>query len=141
MIPIEPPDRRAPMPLAWSRHLLAVLMLLMLTVLAKAESAAPTVRWLDWQQRDHFAIEGDDYRCHVDTNPSRIASLRVGDIDLLGPAGAQFEAITKDGRRLAVTPPDVVPDWRTWQGQRYRPATASRGRMNVWRAGPWYWDA
>lgn len=107
---------------------------------AVAVAAPPTVRWVDWQQQNRFAVEGDDYALHVDTGPAKLASLRIGDVDLLGPAGVTLHAVG-DAGRLSVPPVEFVPEWETWKGQKYLPATSSRARMNVWSAGPYYWDA
>lgn len=100
-----------------------------------------TVRWEDPGQREVFVVEGAEYECRVATLPARILSLRVRGEDLLGPEGMGFAFEDEAGVRHAPAPEGVTPRWMTWQGQSYKPANSARARMNVWSAGPYYWDA
>jgi hypothetical protein len=122
---------------------LSLLVCVLVVLLASlcTSSSAVTVRWVDWTQRDRFAVEGDAYRCEVTTLPARVVLLRVGAIDLVGDGGISLSVVDAAGRTLSPAPAEAVPQWVTWQGQSYKPAHTSRGRMNVWSAGPYYWDA
>lgn len=99
-----------------------------------------TVRWEDWEQRDVFVVEGARYRCRVATQPARILSLQIDGKDLLGPTGIRLGFTDRDGVRYAPAPRDFKPRWDVWRRQ-WVPAQDSRARMNVWSAGPYYWDA
>ena len=115
--------------------------LLSLLVLAAAAPrlAALTSYWEDATQQEVFVVEGEGYTMRIATHPARIISLRAGERDMLGPAGAVPWAESA-GRRLEPAAKDVVPDWEVHTGQKMKPATSSRARMNVWRATPHYWE-
>jgi len=98
-----------------------------------------TVRWLDGGQAERFAVEGADYACRVATHPARLESLRVGDRELL-PAGAVPAFVDAAGELWQPAPRELTPNWQVWQ-RKWVPASSSRARMNVWNAGPYYWDA
>jgi len=98
-----------------------------------------TVRWLDGAQSEHFVVEGADYACRVATHPARIESLRIGDQELL-PDGAEPSFEDAAGELWRPAPRELTPDWKIWQ-RNWVPAASSRARMNVWNAGPYYWDA
>ncbi|MCC6731471.1 MAG: hypothetical protein IT208_19265 [Chthonomonadales bacterium] len=100
-----------------------------------------TVRWEDAGQRDVVVVEGDRYRCRVATLPARVLSLEVDGHNVLGPGGMVLAVVDAEGRRLEPAPPDVRPAWNVWRGQSWQPATSARARMNVWSAGPYYYDA
>ncbi|HSV72326.1 MAG TPA: hypothetical protein VLH79_01035 [Chthonomonadales bacterium] len=100
-----------------------------------------TVRWEDATQRDVFWVEGAHYRCRVATQPARILSVEVDGRPVPALAGASLVFVDATGGRWRPAPPDVTPEWLTYQFQSYQPARDSRARMNVWTAGPYYWDA
>ncbi len=100
-----------------------------------------TVRWEDPEQRDIVVVEGARYRCRVTTLPARILSLSVDGRELLGPDGMAVTATHASGRVYRPAPSEITPSWKVWRGQRWQPATSARARMNVWNAGPYYWDA
>ncbi len=108
---------------------------------APAQIPTVTVRWEDSEQRDIVVVEGARYRCRVATLPTRIVSLSVDGRDLVGPNGIAVSATDAAGRTYRPAPPDITPVWRVWRGQRWQPATSARARMNVWNAGPYYYDA
>ena len=109
---------------------------------ATAPEALPpvTVRYEDPGQREVFIVEGADYQCRVALCPARVLSLRVGGKDLLGPGGMTLAFEDERGNRYSPAPPDVVPNWKVWR-RAWVPASDARARMNVWSAGPYYWDA
>ncbi len=100
-----------------------------------------TVRWLDPSQQGRFAVEGARYACVVETLPARIAGLMVDGKGLLGPDGMTFGLEDAQGTAYQPAPVDVTPVWDVWRGRRWQPAADARARMNVWNAGPYYWDA
>ena len=100
-----------------------------------------TVRWVDWQQQSQFAVESPAYSCRVDSGPAKVAALSVGGVDWFADAGLSWRAVDAAGVIYQVAPADITPKWDTWQKQSYQPAKSSRARMNVWSAGPYYWDA
>ncbi|MBP8953408.1 MAG: hypothetical protein KBI47_13515, partial [Armatimonadetes bacterium] len=132
---------------------LGLLIILLATSYCAGEPSAPwdgpaledtppvTVRWEDPAQSEVFIVEGERYQARVATWPARLLTLRVDGRDLLGPDGMSVSVVGKDGQRYSVAPRGAVPPWQTWQGQDYKPANSSRARMNVWSAGPYYWDA
>ncbi|MBI5830929.1 MAG: hypothetical protein HZB16_01285, partial [Armatimonadetes bacterium] len=105
---------------------------------APAQLPPVTVRWADPGQQETVIVEGAGYQCVVDTLPLRLRSLSVGARSLLGPAGVSPVVIDAAGRQLKAA--TIRPDWDVWRGQRWQPATSGRARMNVWSAGPYYWD-
>ena len=107
---------------------------------APEELPQVTVRWLDADKGDRFVAEGADYGCGAGLAPARIDGISRGGRDLL-PQGLRFGFVDAAGDRYVVCPPELVPDWETWQGQKWRPARSGKARMNVWRSGPYYWDA
>lgn len=126
---------------------LALLILLPLCVhAADVPGPAPrdlpsvTVRWEDPGQAEVFVVEGAHYQCRIATRPARIMSLRVDGEDLLGPAGMDLRIQDAAGHSFHPAPADFTPSWEVWR-RRWVPATDSRARMNVWSAGPYYWDA
>ncbi|NLH97969.1 MAG: hypothetical protein GX446_00595 [Chthonomonadales bacterium] len=108
---------------------------------APSQIPAVTVRWEDPEQRDVVVVEGARYRCRVGTLPARILSLSVDDSELLGPDGMSISARDPKGATFRPAPPGITPVWKVWRGQRWQPATSARARMNVWNAGPHYYDA
>ncbi|MBM3493423.1 MAG: hypothetical protein FJX72_03730, partial [Armatimonadetes bacterium] len=108
---------------------------------APSQIPTVTVRWEDSEQRDTVVIEGARYRCRIATLPARIVSLSVDGKELLGPGGAALSATDADGKRYRPAPAGIRPAWNVWRGQRWQPATDARARMNVWNAGPHYYDA
>ncbi|MCD6350491.1 MAG: hypothetical protein J7M26_00115, partial [Armatimonadetes bacterium] len=100
-----------------------------------------SVRWLDPDQIKTFAVDGERYEVAVDTGPARVASITVGGRSLLGPGGVKFAVRDTDGELWQVVPPETRPRWQVWRGRRWRQASNGRARMNVWNAGPYYWDA
>lgn len=116
-----------------------ILLPLVLLATAAPRLAALTSYWEDPAQQEVFVVEGDGYSMRLATHPARILSLRAGDREMLGSAGAVPWAATA-GRRLVPAAKDVVPDWEVHTGQTMKPATSSRARMNVWRASPHYWE-
>lgn len=99
-----------------------------------------TVRWLDVDKSGRFAAEGERYSCRIGLRPARIDALTVDGQNLL-PKGLQLGFVDEAGERYVVCPSRLVPDWDTWQGQKWKPARSAKARMNVWRSGPYYWDA
>lgn len=99
-----------------------------------------TVRWEDPAQTEVFVVEGARYRCRVATHPARILSLHVDGKNLLGPDGISLGVIDGAGSRWTPAPRGVIPTWSVWRRQ-WVPATNARARMNIWSAGPYYWDA
>lgn len=99
-----------------------------------------TVRWEDPAQSETFVVEGARYQCRIATRPARILSLRVDGEDLLGPKGMELQVQDTSGRSFSPAPAGFTPQWDVWR-RRWVPATDSRARMNVWSAGPYYWDA
>ena len=126
---------------ARGRSIACVLLCLVAHWCAYAYPPALTVRWVDWQQQAQFAVESPAYSCRVDTGPARIAELSIGGVDWFADAGLSWRAVDKTGVVYQVAPADITPRWDTWQKQSYQPAKSSRARMNVWSAGPYYWDA
>ena len=116
-----------------------ILLPLVLLTAAVPRLAALTSYWEDAAQREVFVVEGDGYAMRVATHPARILSLRAGDREMLGVAGAA-PWVESAGQRLAPAAKDAVPDWEVHTGQKMKPATSSRARMNVWRATPHYWE-
>ena len=116
-----------------------ILLSLFLLATATPRLAALTSFWEDAAQRDVFVVEGDGYSLRVATHPARILSVRAGERELLGAAGAA-PWVGSAGQRLIPAAKDVVPDWEVHTGQKMKPATSSRARMNVWRATPHYWE-
>ncbi len=102
-------------------------------------SAALTSYWEDAAQQEVFVVAGEGYALRVATHPARILGLRAGGKEILGAAGASPWA-ERAGRHLVPAPRDIVPDWEVHTGQKMKPATSSRARMNVWRATPHYWE-
>jgi hypothetical protein len=99
-----------------------------------------TVRWEDAAQSEIFVIEGAQYQCRVATNPARILSLSVEGRNALEPGGIEFSVSDTAGNRYRPAPRDTKPNWKVWRRD-WVPATNSRARMNIWNAGPYYWDA
>lgn len=100
-----------------------------------------TVRWEDPGQSQVFVVEGERYSCRVGTHPARILSLSVDSESPIEGSWLQPGFRDEKGRLYVPAPADLVPNWKTWQGQGWKPAASSRARMNVWRAGPYYWEA
>lgn len=100
-----------------------------------------TVRWEDPNQSEVFVVEGERYLCRVATWPARILSLRVDGKDLLGPEGMALSFTDDERGALLPAPRGITPRWEVWRFQNWGPALSSRARMNVWSAGPYYWDA
>ena len=132
---------------------LSLALLFVVTWLAPAEMAradwsrtAPenlppvTVKWEDAAQQKIFVVQGARYRCRVSTLPARVLSLAVDGRELLGPQGLDFQIETNVGV-LAPAPADATLKWPAWKGQSWKTTTSPRARMNVWSAGPYYWDA
>jgi hypothetical protein len=115
--------------------------LLTLVLLANTAPQLPalTSYWEDANQQAVFVVEGEGYAMRVATQPARILSLRAGNREMLGPAGAVPWAESA-GQRVMPAAKDLVPDWDVHTGQKMKPATSSRARMNVWRASPHYWE-
>ncbi len=107
---------------------------------APAQLPPVSVRWVDPAQQATVMVQGARYQCTVETMPLRLSSLRVDGRELLGPQGLTPAVLDAQGRRLQPAPADLKPAWDVWRGQRWRPATSARARMNVWSAGPYYWD-
>ena len=99
-----------------------------------------TVRWLDADKSDRFAVEGARYSCRIGLGPARIDALAMDGQNLL-PKGLQLGFVDEAGDRYVACPTGLVPDWDTWQGQKWKPARSAKARMNVWRSSPYYWDA
>lgn len=116
-----------------------ILLTLVLLATAAPQLAALTSYWEDADQQEVFVVEGEGYVMRVATQPARILSLRAGDREMLGPAGALPWA-ESDCQRVMPAAKDLVPDWDVHTGQKMKPATSSRARMNVWRASPHYWE-
>jgi hypothetical protein len=100
-----------------------------------------TVRWEDADQREVFVVEGERYQCRVATWPARVLSLRVDGKDLLGPGGVELAFLDAEGKRYRPAPQAMTPaKWTVWR-RKWAPGQDSRGRMNVWNATPYYWEA
>ncbi|MCC7491609.1 MAG: hypothetical protein IT204_04650 [Fimbriimonadaceae bacterium] len=108
---------------------------------APAQLPPVTVRWLDHAQQETLLVQGARYECRLETLPLKITALRVDGQELLPAGGTVPTVVDAAGRRLTPAPADLLPAWDVWRGQRWQPATSARARMNVWNAGPYYWDA
>ena len=116
-----------------------ILLSLLFLATAAPRLAALTSYWEDAAQCEIFVVEGDGYTMRIATHPARILSLRAGERDMLGATGAA-PWVESAGRRLVPAAKDIVPGWEVHTGQKMKPATSSRARMNVWRATPHYWE-
>jgi len=97
-----------------------------------------TVRYED-AARNTLIVEGDRYRAKIRMAPVAILSLETD-------SGNQItEPIVPgfvDSKGVHYTPQrSGIPTWKTYQGQSYKPALSVAARVNVWNAGPYYWDA
>ena len=99
-----------------------------------------TVAWEDAAQQSVFVVRGARYLCRVSTLPARVLSLQVDGRELLGADGLSF-SVESGGRVLSPAPADAKVKWQGWRGQDWKSVTSPRARMNVWSAGPYYWDA
>jgi hypothetical protein len=107
---------------------------------APEKMPAVTVRWEDAGQKEVFVVEGGEYQVRVATHPARLLSLRANGRDLAGAEGVTPGFEDANGHLYRPAPREVTPDWQVWIGQDYKPAPSSRARMNVWSAGPYYWE-
>ena len=103
------------------------------------EQIAPvTVRWQD-ADRTTVLVEGENYRVAIQRQPTAIIALEVNGTNLL--AAPIVPGFVDDKGVRYVPQRKGIPPWKTWQGQAYKPAQNCAARVNVWNAGPYYWDA
>ena len=107
--------------------------------MAAVRLLALTSYWEDAAQQEVFVVEGERYVLRIATHPVRILSLQSNAKELLGSDGASPWVETPEGRAVPAAR-DAVPNWQVHTGQKMKPATSSRARMNVWRASPHYWE-
>ena len=105
---------------------------------APEDLPAVNVRYED-AARQVLIVEGADYRARVRLRPAEILSLEVNGREQL--AAPMVPGFVDDQGVRYVPQGEGVPNWMTYQGQSYKPARSAAARVNVWNAGPYYWDA
>jgi len=84
-------------------------------------------------------VAGAVYRVRISLRPVAILSLDIQGQNLLTES---IEPGFVDDQGVRYLPQQTgIPSWQTYEGQSYKPARDVAARLNVWNAGPYYWEA